>query len=194
MTTTLDREKIVKKIEKNKEAAERRRNEMPEPKNRQILQKDREDAVLMASLNSDSLIVKYIRKEPFLTRIATTGRKQYKFNRGNPYGVMVAFRKEPEDKFLVGWSKIHPTAENLDFTKFRAKYVAILRALKDDINFNIKYTKDGLRKVSATTADGTSVPVDVAKNLDIFVDRVKKYINKDASNNKTADNVHYKST
>ena len=170
----LTQEAIEVRIAEVAKAKRKRRSMLPEPIVGQIHfnDADRKVALEISRRNSDNMIVRYLRGAPFLSKLSAKGRTQYKFNRGAPYGVLVAF--EHEGKAYVGWSKRHVKKEDLNFTKVRARYAAVLRGLTDTIVLG--------NKTSATTTSGEVIPSNISRYLIPFLNRAKKYTDKEFVN------------
>lgn len=134
------------------------------------------------------LLVRYVRDEGAFVRVVSKegdAIKTYtKKDKGEPYGALVAFKLGND--VYVGWSKrncgyvigenpktkkkIWVAEEPLCFTKKDALWVAILRALTDTI------CKDDGSPYKMSK--GTPIPRQIARKLDAFIARTKKYFGK----------------
>lgn len=174
----ITQEQIAVRIAEVTEARSKRQKTLPEPdfaKDQTVISDDlRALALNLSKENSDKLVVMYVRGEPFLSKVPKADKEghRYIFNRGIPYGVLTAF--EHNGKSYIGWSKRHPTMEDLNFTKPRARYAAVLRALTDNIQMT--------GKRSAVMTSGEIIPSHIAKLLASFINRASKYIDGDFAN------------
>lgn len=178
----ITQEQIDARIAEVTEAKSKRQKALPEPdfsKDQAVISDDlRALALNLSKENSDKLVVMYVRGEPFLSKVPKADKEghRYIFNRGIPYGVLIAF--ELAGEAYIGWSKRHPTMEDLNFTKPRARYAAVLRALTDNIEI--------ISKNSAVMTSGEIIPSHIAKLLSKFINRASKYTDLDFTNVKSA--------
>jgi hypothetical protein len=138
---------------------------LPDPTDIVISDEDRNKAFEIIDRGAPNLLIEYVRRNPptiaKVTIDVASGETTKKIMRGEPIGVLVAF-KDDGDVF-IGYSKYNfakndagVQMEKLVFTKKDALNTAILRALTDDI-------------------DTDSVPFKVAAVFPAFLERAKKY-------------------
>lgn len=170
--TPEEQEKVDARIQEIAEAKAARRQWLPTP-NVPGAEDLHEIAKAISSQSSNNLVVRYIRSAPYLMKVNGTGTDQYKFARGYPIGCMVAFVHNGQAR--IGWAKRHSSLEDHNFTKDRARYCAVLRALTDGVTFTGKGK-------SAVTFSGEVIPGKVSKELGAFFQQAIKYIQADFHN------------
>lgn len=134
------------------------------------------------------LLVRYLRDEGQPVRVVTkegdTVKTYTKKDKGEPYGVLVAFQYK--GSIYIGWSKrnggyvigenpkngkkVWAAEEPLRFTKKDALWVATLRALTDKI---VKPEGEAYQ-----TSTNTPVPRQVSRQLGSFITRIERYFGK----------------
>jgi len=92
---------------------------------------------------------------------------------GTPLACMIAFKHE--DKLLVGWSKRIDLEDETAFSKKDGRTAAVIRALKDTIEFTPKGN-------FVTSAASGPIPHDVARNLRWFVGQAEQAYGEKAAN------------
>lgn len=164
---------------------------VPEPLGVETTQEQMKKAaeVLKSGTRDNRVLVRYIRDEGRDVRVVARGEAGgiqtfTKKDKGEPYGVLVAF-KDGNDVY-IGWSKrnggytigedpktgkkIWVSEEPLRFTKKDALWVAALRALTDTV-----VKPDG---GPYQTSKSTPIPRQIARKMDKFIARTEKYFGK----------------
>lgn len=147
---------------------------LPDPMNTAVDITDDIRAIAASIINTDkkNIMIQYVRKNsPKVSRVVVdieTGTTYNRLMRGEPIGVLVAFKYK--DELFVGWSKYNLKKDNdgkqierLVFTKRDAIETAVLRALTDNVYEEI-------------------VPYKITVHLPAFFERVEKYFNTKPSN------------
>lgn len=137
-------------------------------------------------VSDDNYITRYIRDEPTVGFAKETVRNadgaiiedtEAKYKRvicsGTPLACMVAFMHE--DKLLVGWSKRIDLETEISFSKKAGRTAAVIRGLKDTIEFTSK-------KDLVISAASGPVPHDVSRSLRWFVSQAEQAYGEKATN------------
>lgn len=140
------------------------------------LNKDRKE-------NKFTILAKYIREgqDGFVMAKSVVNKGQdneyneYTVEKGHPYGVVVAFRGLDE-KIYLGWSKYCRSKENLPFTKANAIWLAVLRAIHDEICLDEDRPRYGEME------DGTVIASNVVVELWRMADRAERYFGETPAN------------
>lgn len=119
------------------------------------------------SMDTDSLVVRYVRGEPHLVKDPKAPKSnQYRFAKGRPYGALVAIKLDGQ--IAVGWSKYNMVDEPLPFTNRDARDCAICRAVADTITI--------VSDNNMVSENGEIIPQKVVREIPDFINRVSKYL------------------